>query len=291
MTVTTDPVVLNEWIVCGFDTQIPVGGRRETKVLGQPITISHAEEGKYVAHAVDEEGREGRELPIEVHYQHLFTTLGTPTRPIPMMEEFYEPDRQVVGVGAIGVQTSPFRVVENFLDMAHFPFVHTDILGSPDQTEVLRYKMEHRKDVDEVWATGCEFFQPAASQVASGGQISHYTYRIMSPFSCVLYKTNALDSSRVDAIGLFVQPLDETHCFAYTPQAFYDPESTAIELQDFQQTVFMQDRLILENQRPKLLPLEAGAELPTRADASSMMFRRWLKDMGVQFGIDRKQAA
>jgi len=51
----------------------------------------------------------------------------------------------------------------------------------------------------------------------------------------------------------------------------------------------MQDRRILENQRPALLPLDPAYEMPMRADASSMAYRRWLKGMGMQFGILEKQ--
>ena len=53
--------------------------------------------------------------------------------------------------------------------MTHFPFVHTDILGAEPDTEVLHYTTEIRRDVDEVWATNCRFFQPQAALSATGG--------------------------------------------------------------------------------------------------------------------------
>jgi phenylpropionate dioxygenase-like ring-hydroxylating dioxygenase large terminal subunit len=46
----------------------------------------------------------------------------------------------------------------------------------------------------------------------------------------------------------------------------------------------LQDRIILENQRPSLLPMGARAEIPTRADASSIAYRRWLKEKGITHG-------
>ena len=52
----------------------------------------------------------------------------------------------------------------------------------------------------------------------------------------------------------------------------------------FQQLIFLQDRIILENQRPVLLPMEARAEIPTRADATSIAYRRWLKEKGITYG-------
>ena len=50
------------------------------------------------------------------------------------------------------------------------------------------------------------------------------------------------------------------------------------------------DRIILENQRPVLLPLEPRKEIPTRADASSIAYRRWLKEKGVTYGATTNAA-
>jgi phenylpropionate dioxygenase-like ring-hydroxylating dioxygenase large terminal subunit len=40
----------------------------------------------------------------------------------------------------------------------------------------------------------------------------------------------------------------------------------------------------VENQRPLRLPLEPRLEIPTRADGSSIAYRRWLKERGIRFG-------
>jgi hypothetical protein len=48
--------------------------------------------------------------------------------------------------------------------------------------------------------------------------------------------------------------------------------------------IFLRDRLNAENQRPLLLPLEPRSEIPTRADLSSVVYRRWLKEKGLRYG-------
>ena len=58
----------------------------------------------------------------------------------------------------------------------------------------------------------------------------------------------------------------------------------ACEIQ-FQQGIFLQDRIILENQRPACLPLDPRAEMPSRADTSSIQYRRWLREQGLRFGV------
>ena len=162
MTVTSDIVALNQWLPVAYPGQVTSAKPHETLLLGQPIRLTAASDGTVTAVALDASGAPGRELPIIEQFAVIFTTLGDSPRPMPIIEAFDEPDRRIVNCGSVGVHASPFRIVENFLDMAHFCFVHTDILGAKNETEVLSYKTEHRQDVDEIWATGCQFFQPAA---------------------------------------------------------------------------------------------------------------------------------
>src|ERR1700738_3568974 len=195
--------------------------------------------------------------------------------------------------GIIDVASKTIMSVSVFwkdLDMAHFPFVHTDILGAEPHTEVLQYTTEIRRDVDEVWATNCQFFQPQAALSATGGMMTQYMYRVANPFATILYKTCPNAANRWDVICLFVQPLDPDRCRAHPVMFLIDDVSPLTELIHFQQLIFLQDRIILENQRPALLPLEPRAEIPTRADASSIAYRRWLKEKGITYGTNIRAA-
>jgi phenylpropionate dioxygenase-like ring-hydroxylating dioxygenase large terminal subunit len=109
-------------------------------------------------------------------------------------------------------------------------------------------------------------------------------YRVASPFVTLLYKTCPNAANRWDVICLFVQPLDPGRCRAHPVMFLLDDVSRLADLIQFQQLIFLQDRIILENQRPTLLPLEPRAEIPTRADATSIAYRRWLKEKGVTYG-------
>ena len=66
--------------------------------------------------------------------------------------------------------------------------------------------------------------------------------------------------------------------------ALYDDNSTMADLIQFQQLIFLQDRSILENQIPRKLPIDPGLEIPTRADLTSIAYRRWLKKRGALYG-------
>ena len=50
----------------------------------------------------------------------------------------------------------------------------------------------------------------------------------------------------------------------------------------FERVIFLQDCTIVENQRPLMLPLQPRAEIPTRADGSSIAYRRCLRKKGLR---------
>ncbi len=281
----TDRASIDQWYPIDTEKEIPFG-TSANRLLGTDLTVTRAADGEITVKA---EGRE-EVLPIKRRFGFIWTTLGEPEKDIFPVPEADEPDRRYVPCGAVSVKASGLRIVENFLDMAHFPFVHTDILGAEPNTEVMHYNVEIRRDVDEVWATNCQFFQPQAALSAKDGIMTQYIYRVMTPFTTLLYKTCPNSANRWDVICLFVQPLDPDRCRAHPVMYLIDDVSTTTELIHFQQLIFLQDRIILENQRPVLLPMEPRSEIPTRADASSIAYRRWLKEKGVTYGTSAMAA-
>ncbi|NKN39745.1 aromatic ring-hydroxylating dioxygenase subunit alpha [Agrobacterium sp. a22-2] len=283
MTKTTDQAVLDDWYAIATASELTAKPVR-TKLLGQDIDYCLGEGRAPIVREILDDGSHGLPLPVQVRYGCLFTTLGTPRKDIVHIEEAGESDRRFVPCGWVTMRASGLRVVENFLDMAHFPFVHTDILGSEPHTEVPHYLSEIRRDVDEVWATNCTFFQPRIAATEDKGDFVHLTYRVPSPFVVMLYRVCPTSPNRLDAIALFIQPMEEGLCRAQPVMYLVDNISPHKALLNFEQVIFLQDRIIVENQRPLLLPLEPRAEIPTRADSSSIAYRRWLKEKGVRFG-------
>ena len=271
--------VLGEWHVISPLSQLRTTPT-DTMLLDRHITFGHDSRGEPFACDVAEK----RMLPVQARYGCLWTCLGTPKGDIAAIMEADEPDRRVVDCGVFTVRTSAPRIVENFLDMAHFPFVHTNILGAEPDTEVARYTLELREDGRELWATDCHFYQPQAALSATGGIETEYLYRVAGPFITLLYKTCPAQPERFDVITLFVQPMTQECSRAHPVMFLIDDVSALDSLVEFQQTIFLQDRIILENQRPRRLPLSGGAEVPTMADRMSVAYRRWLRDRNVAYG-------
>lgn len=279
---TDDLNMLNEWLVAGPESALAKATERQpvsTRLLGENISSWLDVDGM-------PQSRMGSQpLMVELHYGYLWVCpSGTPARPLFAFPEFSQPGRRILDCGGFGVHVSGLRVIENFLDMAHFPFVHTNYLGKVPHTEVADYKVSVDPETEEIWATDCRFWQPKASAMHAGGSDVVYQYRVMQPFSAMLYKSSNKEGL-LDAIGLFVQPVDEDRVIAHTVLAYFDEVSTDAELIAFQHTIFGQDKPILENHLPKRMPLEGRFETQTRGDAMSVAFRRMLRTRGLRFGV------
>ena len=189
--------------------------------------------------------------------------------------------------GPYDVATSAPRIVENFLDMAHFGFVHEGWLGARAMTEIADYRVDATPQ--GLRATQCKVWQPQSSLVAQAPAMIEYTYEVTAPYAAMLTKVpDALNQSPQnlqDSIALFICPLTPELSRVWFRLAVADFESSADKLREFQHTIFMQDKPVLESQTPKQLPLDLSAELHTAADKASSAYRRHLRTLGITFGV------
>jgi phenylpropionate dioxygenase-like ring-hydroxylating dioxygenase large terminal subunit len=155
--VTDDPNMRDDWLVVGPATT----EARTTRLLGETVRLWIDADGTpqcRLPHLGDQP------LAVQSRYGYLWVCPnGQPARPLFDFPEYSEPGRRTIDCGGIGVAVSGLRVIENFLDMAHFPFVHADYLGKVPHTEVAQYQVQVEPATGEIWATDCRFWQPRAS--------------------------------------------------------------------------------------------------------------------------------
>ena len=276
----TDRSVLDLWHPLAAVSEMTAGSVYETLLLGEEMRYQIDGEGRLDAARA---AAPDIALPVVSRHGYLWTSLGTPVGDVFDIPETSEPDRRILNAASIKVATSAPRAIENFLDMGHFPYVHTDYLGVEPHTEVAEYRVEVEED--EIWARECVFYQPMASASAPGGQLTEYTYRVPHPYCVLLYKSVPTDPSRRDVIAIFVQAMTEETIRAHNFLCMVDETSSETVLKRFQQIIFSQDKPILENQYPKRLPLDPRIETPIRADQSAIVYRRWLTDLGVTYSV------
>ena len=194
-----------------------------------------------------------------------------------------------VNCGPYRVATSAPRIVENFLDMAHFGFVHEHWLGSREHTAIADYAVV--SSPTGLLAIGCKAWQPRSSVHAEGGAEVEYTYEVNAPYTAILTKIPEASSVALqdfrESIALFICPLTPETSQVWFRLATSDFESPDAKLQAFQHTIFTQDQPVLESQRPHCLPIGDNApvrELHSAADRSATAYRRYLRERGITFG-------
>jgi phenylpropionate dioxygenase-like ring-hydroxylating dioxygenase large terminal subunit len=194
-----------------------------------------------------------------------------------------------VNCGPYEVATSAPRIVENFLDMSHFGFVHEGWLGSREHTAFHDHPVQTTPT--GFLATGCKAWQPQSSVHAQGGADVDYTYEVNAPFTSVLTKVPDGQTVHIagfrESIALFVCPVGPEHSRVWFRLAMNDFESPDSKLQGFQDIIFAQDKPVLESQRPQRLPISDDApvrELHSAADRSSAAYRRYLRERRITFG-------
>lgn len=277
---SVDPVLQNEWFAVRNSEDLPPGGEFSTQLLEHALVLTRGHDGSLAGYAPS------CSLPVHLidRYGHVWASFGEAPNPIFALPEFGQPGRRYLYMGAIGLHANGLRAVENFLDMAHFPYVHPDILGAEPHTEVSDYKAELR-DGKEVWALGCEFVQPRAAATSTQAKRIDYVYRVANAFTPMLYKTSEGHGDDMDLIFLFVQPLTPTKSILHFAIALFDAVSSDVDITSFQQMILGQDKPILENHHPQLVPVDLTSEVPARADAASTVYRRWLRSSGLKFGV------
>lgn len=206
--------------------------------------------------------------------------------PLPVFEAEDDARLRKVSCGPYDVAASAPRIIENFLDMSHFGFVHEGWLGSRDATEMSPYNVENT--AFGVKATNCKAVQPLSNLHSTKPAQVHYTYEVTGPYTALLTKIPEEGTTKDgwrEAIGLFICPITPESSRVWFRLAVADFESSDEQLQAFQHTIFTQDQPVLESQLPKPLPLDPRAELHSSADRMSAAYRRYLKASGVTFGV------
>ncbi|WP_189690520.1 aromatic ring-hydroxylating oxygenase subunit alpha [Pseudorhodoferax aquiterrae] len=233
-----------------------------------------------------------RALAVRERYGIVWACLDDPARELALFPEYDLPGTRCIHLAPLEVRTSAPRLVENFLDMAHFAFVHGGILGDLAHTEVRGYAVE--SSPQGVVARDCFAWQPAGFPGQEGDEVE-YVYEVRRPIVAMLTKRTAPRPGAVPEVLhllLALAPVDECRTRAWLVSVFDGNTSASDQaLHDFNADIFQQDVPIVESQSPRWLPLEPGAELPQAADRMSIAYRRWLVQGGWSYGTSLGRAA
>jgi phenylpropionate dioxygenase-like ring-hydroxylating dioxygenase large terminal subunit len=217
--------------------------------------------------------------PIREKYGLVWVCLGTPRCEVPELMEWDDVSFRKAIAGPYLFRAQGPRVIENFLDVGHFPFVHAGFLGDPSHTEVGDYQVETTPD--GIIARDIGVWQPDPDGTGQSAEVK-YTYRVHRPLTAYFLKSH---QHQRFSIFCSVTPVDQQESVAWMILAInYAPETSEEQLRSFQDVVSGQDIPIVESQRPEMLPLDLQAELHLRSDRTAIAYRQWLSRIGLKYG-------
>lgn len=224
----------------------------------------------------------------KVGYGMVWACLGTPTRDLPPFPEWGPSGFAKAVCGPFPhVRANGPRLIENYLDAAHFPFVHEGVLGDPNRPEMEDF--EARITPEGVESDPVYVYQPDPYGGTSG-KVS-YTYHAYRPLTAHFTKHIPLVDGGLTTNGMMLtitphELLDSTAWFLVATSARDDDAAFQDEYTPRIGAIFEEDRAIVESQRPELLPLDLQAELHLKSDRVAIAYRMWLRELGLKFGVE-----
>ena len=214
----------------------------------------------------------------KIKYGLIWVTQGEPDHDIPFFDEWEDGSYRNIPSGPYPFQAAGPRVIENFLDVAHFPFVHEGSLGDRAHPEIRDY--EAIISDEGVIAEGIEVWQPNPDGTGVGSTVT-YTYKVLRPMVAYFLKTTGASFAAM----YVVCPIDEGHSKGWVLMSMnYGFDTPENEIIDFQNSITGEDIPVVESQRPELLPLDLQNELHLRSDRTAIAYRQYLTKLGLTFG-------
>ena len=283
-----------------------------------PLTLGHCEDGvlqcAYHGWRFDGEGRcveipalgEGATLPpaarltaaaavAEAHGM-VFLAPEPPIAPLGTIPEAEDATFMEGVLPTMRARGSAGLLADNFLDIAHFPFVHAGTFGTDEAAEVVPFTVA-RDD----WSFSVSYEHPFAHRedpgVAAGIrpliQTRRLTYRLSAPFHLRL-RIDFVEAGGSNVIGFFIQPETDESCRLFTTLWRDDlggDEARMADAVEFEVAVLREDLRVQEAYHDLVLPLDPTAEVHTRADRATLELRRLLADLVAAAEDGRRMSA
>ncbi len=225
-----------------------------------------------------------------------------PRATIPEAPELGDPDYRVFFRQRHYWKCTAARAIENFVDLGHFPWVHEGILGERERSQTPDMKVEREG----------ESLRFGYQNTADGlHEVAHKRlYRLTRPFT--IYQWKVEGDGKQEILFFTVTPHSARDCTRLmliarnfdldapevvqgpvlaengSYQVGTQPEGTEVPKYTIAlDTIAIQDRVIVENQRPEELPLDLAEELHLKGpDVVALAYRRFMGELGID--IDAK---
>lgn len=216
-------------------------------------------------------------LQVTERYGLVWLCLGTPAADIPAMPAEDDPAYRRINSGVDLWTTSATRMTDNFMDISHFPYVHTGTFGIQENTLVPKISLEqldadfygyryHAEVRNDAGAESSGLDAPVITRTMSTGFNLPFTVRSTIHYETGLDHLLLLCSTPVD---------DVTSYFTFVVWRNDDFSVPGDEVITFDRAIGAEDKRMLEL-IGGVLPIEQSATVSVQSDKPSVEWRRQL---------------
>jgi len=209
-------------------------------------------------------------------YGLVWLCLGEPVAAIPEIVEEDDPTYRRINNPVETWRTSATRMTDNFVDISHFPWVHTGTFGRAQDTLVPKIELEPIDDFFHGYRYQVEVNNPDRAAIASGSVAKVLTRRMSSGFSLpfTVRSTVHYETGLSHIILLLSTPQDDvTSTFTFVIWRNDDFSVSAEDVIQFDRAIGAEDKRMLES-IDGVLPLSMSAVANTQSDRPSVEWRR-----------------
>lgn len=218
---------------------------------------------------------------VEERYGLVWVCLGEPTGSIPRIAHEDDPTFRRINSGMQRWQVSAPRMVDNFCDISHFPWVHVGTFGGGQSPLVPRIELD---DLDDGWygyAYEVDANNPDLAAATTGTDAAVVHRRMSTGFQLPLTVRSTIEyeSGLHHILLLCSTPIDdESSLFTFVVWRNDDHQADPEETIAFDRAIGAEDQRMLEGV-PGMLPLGRTDLASVQADRCSVEWRRRFADL------------
>lgn len=209
-------------------------------------------------------------------YGLIWVCIGEPVADVPYMKWEDDPQFRRINTPFDVWQVSATRMVDNFLDITHFPWVHKESFGRQDETTVPHVELGALDPDFHGYEYEVNANNAAAGTIASGQSVGVVHRRMTSGFNLPLTcrSTIEYDNGLAHILLLLSVPIDDVT--SYFNFVVWRRDDFSIQAEDVTRLDFLigaEDKRMLET-FDTVLPLDQTSLVSVQADKCSVEWRR-----------------
>lgn len=215
-------------------------------------------------------------LAVQERYGLVWICPGDPVADVPGIAQESDPSFRRLNTGVEVWKVAATRMVDNFLDLSHFPWVHTGTFGAGGATEVPKIDLEHLDDDFFGYAYEVEAANPDEATAVSGSEDEVVQRWMTTGFALplIVRSTIRYEDGLEHILLLCSTPVDDaTSYFTFVVWRNDDPSIDPEPVLAFDRAIGAEDKAMLERV-PGSLPLGRTDLVSVQADKPSVEWRR-----------------